>query len=352
MNSYERLMAVLSGRKEEIDRLPAMNSVGTFTVDAMKAFDAHWPAAHRDPEKMARLAVGLHKLAGLDNATLPFELTFEAEIFGAPVNFFENKVKWPTVEGFIAHEVSDLKFPKDISTAGRVPVITEAIKILKKEFEGKVPIIAYINCPFTSISSYLVEPIEFLKSLKSNPDKAHEFYRETYPYYAEIANLFKEAGADIITYREEGVSLDNISPKNFDDFVRPYLTKMIGLTKPPRILHTCGQCISGEIEIIGKLIECGTEAITIEERTSMKTAKEIADRVKRGYPIGGNINAFTVIHEGPVDKIREFVRRAIENGTDMVAPGCDFFLETPTEHVKAFVDAVTEFGTPPPFAKK
>ena len=344
-------MNVLDGKKGEIDRLPAMNSVGTATVDAMKAFDAYWPDAHRDPEKMARLAAGLHKLAGLDNITLPFELTFEAEIFGAPVDLFEGKVKWPTVKGFIANDVSELKFPKDISTAGRVPVIVKAIKILREEFGGKVPIIAYINSPFTSISSYLVEPIEFLKSLKSKPEKVHEFYRETYPYYAEIANTFKEAGADIITYREEGASLDNISPKNFNEFVHPYLAKMISITKPPRILHICGQCISKEIEIIGKMIGCGAEAITIEERTSMKAAKEIADRVKKGYPIGGNINAFTVIHEGPIEKIREFVKRDIEAGADMVAPGCDFFLETPTEHVKAFVDAVVEFGTPP-FSRK
>ena len=351
MTPYERMMAVLSGRKSEIDRLPAMNSVCTYTVYAMKAFNAYWPDSHRDPEKMARLAAGLHKLAGLDNTTLPFELTFEAEIFGAPLQFFEGKIKWPSVKRFIAHDVSDLQFPKNVSTAGRVPVVIKAIKILKKEFEGRAPIIAYINCPFTSVSSYLVEPIEFLKCLRSNPEKIREFYKETYPYYAEIANAFKEAGADIITYREEGASLDNISPKHFDEFVKPYLTRMISLTKPPRVLHICGQCVSadGKIEIIRGMIECGAEAITIDERTPMKLARKIADQVKPGYPIGGNINPFAVIHEGSIEKIRAAVKRAIDEGTDMVAPGCDFWLETPTEKVKAFVQAVAEFGTPPPW---
>jgi uroporphyrinogen-III decarboxylase len=33
----------------------------------------------------------------------------------------------------------------------------------------------------------------------------------------------------------------------------------------------------------------------------------------------------------------------------MVAPGCDFWLETPTAHIKAFVNAAIEFGTPPPW---
>jgi len=348
MKSYDRLMAVLSGRNSDIDRLPAMNSVGTYTLNAMKVFDTFWPDAHRDPEKMARLAVGLHKLTGLDNATLPFELTFEAEIFGAPIKFFSDEIKWPTVKRFIAHDISDLRFPKDISTAGRIPVVLKAIKILKKKFDKKTPIIAYINCPFTSLSSYLVEPTEFLKSLRSDPEKVHKFYKETYPYFAEIANIFKEAGADVITYREEGASLDNISPKHFNDFVKPYLTKMIGLTKPPRILHICGQCISGEIEIIKKMIECGAEAITIDERTPINEARKLANTVKPRYTIGGNINAYTVIHKGPINRIRAAVKKAIDDGVDMVAPGCDFWIETPTKHVKAFVDAVIEYGTPPP----
>jgi len=348
MTPYERIMNILNGKKNEVDRLPAMNSVCTSTLETMKTYDAYWPDAHRNPEKMARLAAGLHKLAGLDNATLPFELTLEAEVLGAPLEFFENQVKWPTIKKFTAAKVSDLKFPSDVSSAGRVPVVTQAIKLLRKEYEGKIPIIAYINCPFTSISSYLVESTEFLKSIRSNPDKIHEFYRETYPYFAQIANAFKEAGADIITYREEATSLDNISPVHFDQFVKPYLTKMINLTKPPRILHICGQCARppGEVEIIGKMIECGAEAITIDERTPMKLAREIADRVKPGYPIGGNINPYTIIHQGSTQGIRDAVKRVINEGTDMVSPGCDFWLETSTENVKAFVQAVTEFGTP------
>lgn len=347
MNSFERVMAILRGRKNNIDRLPAMNSVGTYTVDSMKAYDAFWPAAHKDPEKMARLAEGLHKSAGLDNVTVPFELTLEAEVFGAPLKFFEDKIKWPTVTKFTKHDISDIKFPKDISSSGRIPIITKAIKILKKKYDGKVPIIAYLNCPFTSISSYLVDSIEFLKWLKRKPEKIHDFYKETFPYYAEIANLYKDAGADIITFREEGASLDSISPKQFSEFIKPYLTKMIELVKAPRILHICGQCtvFDRNIDIIEEMVECGAEAITIDEKTPIKLAREIVDKKKPGYPIGGNIPSYGVIHQGPVERIREAVKKAIDEGVDMVAPGCDFWLETPTQNVKAFVDATKEFGT-------
>jgi [methyl-Co(III) methanol-specific corrinoid protein]:coenzyme M methyltransferase len=344
MNAYDRLMAVLRGKRRDVDRLPAMNPVGTYTLDSMEALDAHWPDAHRDPEKMARLAAGLSKLTGLDNITVPFDLTLEAEAFGAPVDYFEGKVKWPTVTGFIAHDASDLRIPGDLLSAGRIPTVLKALGILKEEYCGKVPVIAYVNAPFTSIGSYLVEPSEFLKWIKRAPEKITRLCEEMYPLYAEVANAFAEAGADVITFREEGASLDSISPLHFDDLIKPYLKKMVGLTRAPRIIHICGQCVSGDLELITGMMECGAEAISIGETTSMRAAREVADRVKPGYPIGGNISAYNVIHDGPVERIRDHVRVAVEEGADMVAPGCDFWLETPTEHVKAFVEAVKEFG--------
>lgn len=351
MNSYERIVAILEGEKEEVDRLPAFNSVCTYTIDGMKSFDAYWPAAHEDPVKMAKLGSALHRLAGLESVVVPFELTLEAEVFGAPVEFFEDKIKWPSVKKFIAHRVSDLKLPpkpEDVREAGRIPVVCEAIKILKKEFEGKVPVIATICCPFESISSYLVDSSEFFKTCKSEPERVHEFMKVTTPYYAEIARAFKEAGADIITFREEAVSLDNIHPRYFDELVKPYLKDLINSIKPPRILHACGGLWSPNLETISRLIECGAEALTVGERTPMDKAREIADKIEPGYLLGGNISAFTVIYQGPIEKIREKVKTAIGQGSDVPMPGCDFWVETPTEHAKAFVDAVIKYGTPPP----
>jgi uroporphyrinogen-III decarboxylase len=101
----------------------------------------------------------------------------------------------------------------------------------------------------------------------------------------------------------------------------------------------------GEIEILRDMIACGAEAITIDERTSITLARKIADQIIPGYPIGGNINPFSVIHVGPPKRIWRIVQQVIEAGVDMVAPGCDFWLETSTEHVKTFVEAVAAYGT-------
>jgi [methyl-Co(III) methanol-specific corrinoid protein]:coenzyme M methyltransferase len=338
---YDRIMAVLSGKKENVDRIPCINSVSVATLEGMKAFDAYWPAAHKDPVKMARLASAAHRLCGLDNVSVPFCMTVEAEVLGAEIEFFEDRIKWPSIKKFIAKDISDLKFPKDLATAGRIPVIVEAIKMLKKEFEGKVPVNAYLAPPFTSISSYLVDSIEFLKWLVRAPEKAEQFLKGTIDLYAEIAAIYADAGADVITLHEMGASMDNISPKQFDTFVKPYLKKLIQRLRVPTILNICGTAFL----IVDKMMECGASAIALDERTPIKKAREIADKIRPGYPIIGNVPSYNVIHLGPVERIKDSVRRSIEDGVDMVAPGCDFWLETPTEHIKAFVNATIEFGT-------
>jgi [methyl-Co(III) methanol-specific corrinoid protein]:coenzyme M methyltransferase len=344
MNPYERVMATLNGKKEAADRIPCINSASVSTIDFMKAYNAFWPSAHKDPAKMAKLGSAAHRLCGLDNISLPFCMTVEAEVLGAKIDFHEDKIKWPSIREFHAKDPSDLKLPKDVSKTGRIPVVIEAIKKLKAEFEGKVPVNAYIVPPFTSISSYLVDTITFMKWLGREPEKAHQFLRETLDVYTEIGGLYRDAGADIITLHSMGASNDNISPKHFDEFVKPYLKEIINRLRAPTILNICGSSLM----IVDKMVECGASAIAVDERTPIKEAKEKVDRSRLGYPIIGNVPSYKVIHQGPLERINEAVKSCVEDGVDILAPGCDFWLETPTQHIKAFVKACIKYGSPPP----
>ncbi|MEM3421292.1 MAG: uroporphyrinogen decarboxylase family protein, partial [Candidatus Hadarchaeum sp.] len=345
MNSYERVMKILLGMKEEVDRIPCVNFASVATVDFMKATGSFWPAAHKDPVKMAKLSSAAHRLCGLDNITVPFSTVVEAEVLGAVIDYREDRVRWPSIKEFRVKEISDLKFPEDVAKAGTVPVITEAIKLLKEEFGGRVPVNAFLVPPFTSLSSYLVDTISFLKCLIKEPEKVHDLCTAVLDVYIEIAELYQEAGADVITLHEMGASNDNISPDHFDEFVKPYLKKIIGRLSVPTVLNICGSAV----RIVDKMAESGPSAIAVDERTSIREARKAIDRVRTGLPLVGNIPAYWVIHLGPVEKIREAVGKAIGEGVDMVSPGCDFWLETPTEHIRALVETTKELGSPPPW---
>jgi len=70
LTPYDRVMSILSGRSDEVDRIPCINSASVCTFEFMKSSDAFWPESHRDPEKMARLASAAHRQCGLDNVSV------------------------------------------------------------------------------------------------------------------------------------------------------------------------------------------------------------------------------------------------------------------------------------------
>ncbi|MEM3583791.1 MAG: uroporphyrinogen decarboxylase family protein [Nitrososphaerales archaeon] len=355
MSPYERMITILDWHKEKIDRLPATNVITTYTIEGMEIFDAYWPDAHKDPVKMAKLGAALHELAGLENVEIPFELTLEAEALGIKLEFFEGKIKWPSVKEYWVKKVDQLDIPRkaeEMRQRGRVPVVCKALQILRERYYGKVPIIANIDYPFQAIGGYIVDTSTWYKYMRTEPEEAHRFMSTLVPLFDEIACAYLDSGADVVTIREEASSLANIHPKTFREFVMPYLKKSIEKIKTHGhvILHTCGECWSPSVENVSNLIACGADAFTVEEATPMIEVRRIANKVMGPwYPIGGNLSAFKVLHEGPIEKIRDRVKRVIDAGCDMPMAGCDIWLETPTRHIKAFVEAVIEFGTPPPW---
>ena len=92
------------------------------------------------------------------------------------------------------------------------------------------------------------------------------------------------------------------------------------------------------------MVRVGADAIAFDERTKVSVAREKADSVKKGYPIIGNVPAKQVIHAGSGELIKKVVKKTIEDGIDIVSPGCDFWIETPVEKIKIFVSAVEEYG--------
>jgi len=91
------------------------------------------------------------------------------------------------------------------------------------------------------------------------------------------------------------------------------------------------------------MAECGVNAISIDEKTPIQKAREDI-KTKHRFPIVGNVSSRRTIYPGPVAKIREAVREVMSQGVNMVAPGCDFWIETPTDNIKEFVKATAEFS--------
>ncbi len=341
MNSYERVMAVLKGRGEGVDVTPCVNFSSTCTREFMELTGAWWPEAHKNPVKMARLGSAAYRFCGLDNVTVPFDTLVEAEVFGVQVNFHEKErfLAWPSSKAPLVKRVVPPILPEDVSSAGRVQVVAEAVRILKDEFEGEVPVNVYVVPPFTSLSYYVFEYTNFMVTLERNPEEVKDVLDEVVDVYAEIVDVYVEAGADIITFYEMGGSASTLPPVFFDEFVRPYVRKMAEHAEVS-VLSLPGEALP----VIDRVPRCGVNAVAIDQDTPVSGARKILDSTRAGFPVIGNLDPVGVLYEGPEERIREAVRKALEEGVSMVAPGSDFWLETPTKHISIMVEAARFFG--------
>ncbi|MHC1585448.1 MAG: uroporphyrinogen decarboxylase family protein [Candidatus Syntropharchaeia archaeon] len=354
MNPYERMMLVLEGKRDELDRIPcACACVGSYTIEFMEKYDAYWPDAHKDPEKMARLGSAAYRECGVESVVVPFDAVYQPEILGLHPDFREKQIKkgkilWPSVyrqgfrkDGTEIKDPSDLLFPEDIASAGRIPVITKALKILHEEFYGEVPVCTGIGAPFTLLAGYILDTVKFMTMVMSDIEKVRAFYEAMMPQCIELVKIFFEAGADVVRIAEDGASCDNLSPSLFDRFIKPYLIEMFRKSGA-QVLTMSGS--AGPI--IKSCVETGAKMIVIDEKTNVGDAKKVIDSMKPEYnmALAGNLPTMGLLKRGPEEKIREYVRDIIEQGVDVVSPGSDFWIKTPSKNIRTMVEATKEFG--------
>ena len=338
MTPKERLFNALNDRP--IDRIPTFCSgcSQTVTVESMEAIGVYWPEAHSDPALMAELSASTFDLTGLEVAGVPYCLTVEAEALGCHTEFGSRKDSIPQIIGTPYTDFDEVVVPEDLLMAKRVPVILEAISLLKEHVGDTVPIVAGMTGPFT-LAGHLsgIEPM--LKGLIRKPDKYLGFIQLATEFGSIYGRALMEAGADVVSIADPSASSDIISPRMFRGIVKPAIAEMVEAIGGTSFLHICGNCTP----ILGDMAETGVDSISISDKVDARQAKElVAGKAK----ITGNISTtVTLLLKGPGD-VREECGAAIEAGVDILAPSCGIAPVTPNENIRALVEAARTHSLP------
>ena len=302
----------------------------------MDVVGAPWPEAHTNPELMAKLAIANHELSGLEAVRVPYCLTVLVEAMGCEINM-GTKNRQPSVTAHpYPKDLEGAAVPADLLQRGRIPVVLEAIKIIREKVGPAVPIIGGMEGPIT-VASDLVSVKSFMKwSLKKTDlfEQALDLVTEAAIMYA---NALVEAGADIISVADPVASPDLLSPDSFKKFLKARLQKFSYSVDSVTVLHICGNVNP----ILSDMADCGFEGLSVEEKIgSPKKAKEVIGNRARFV---GNISSPFTLLPGPVDKIKAEARQALAEGVDVLAPGCGIAPMTPLENIKAMVAARNEY---------
>jgi [methyl-Co(III) methanol-specific corrinoid protein]:coenzyme M methyltransferase len=338
MNSKERMMAALAG--QSVDRVPvfAANQTGTYAL--MDATGAEWPAAHQQAEPMAELAWGAYSVLGWDAVRVPYCQTIEAEALGCTVKY-AGREGIPRIDVHAYHLGDPIEYPEDFLTKGRIPEMLKAISILKERAGDDVAVMGNVVGPFSVVGN-LIGITDVLKASFKKPDQLVPFLEVAERAGTALGHALVDAGADIIVIEDMMASIDVISPPIYNSVAQPYEKKQIdNLPRVPTILHICGKLNP----IIQGVAETGTTAVSVEPSIDAPAAIEVLQTFDRPIPLIGGVDAVVTLFSGTPDDVRADVKKALEDGYSMIAPGCSVPPAATTEVLQAMARAVGELAT-------
>ncbi len=333
MNSRKRVLAALLGGRT--DRVPVISANQTATLEQMNKIDIYFPEAHLKAEPMAKLAAEAYHQLSLEAVGVPFCQTVEAEVLGCEIRAGG---KTDTVS-VVTHPYTTEDYPElseDLYKKARIPEVIKAVKILKSELGDKVPVIARIVGPFT-IAAYLISVNEALINSMTNPELLKPLLKLGTDFAREYSAMLIKAGADIICVEDMTASTDMIRPETYKELIFPYHKELFADISAPSILHICGNVSS----VLETMAATGADGLSIEAKA---VEKDQLNKIKNRVTIIGDIPPSDVLLSGSREEVNFASREALDNGVDILAPGCGIPPETSTANIKEMVSVPTEYS--------
>ncbi|KXS40380.1 MtaA/CmuA family methyltransferase [Methanolobus zinderi] len=331
----ERFVRSVKGK--EVDKVPVCSVTQTGTVELMEACGAFWPEANYDAEKMATLAIAGHEVAGLEAVRLPFSTTVIAETLGCTIA--EGSVDVQPYELDFPCKTTDdakkLEIPGNLLESEGIRTVIEATGIIKEKVGDDVPIIAGMIGP-AATAFYVAGANNYLRWCITEPEVFQELLAIGEAVCGEYANALYENGADAVIIIDSEAGPDLLPPPLFESIVLPMYRSLTSKMKGLKLLHICGDAT----DILEGLAVSGFQALSLEEKVDARYAKEIIG--KRACLIGNISPAATLLAKSH-ENIKKEAKQCIEDGVDILAPGCGIAPRTPTSNIQALVDARDEY---------
>jgi [methyl-Co(III) methanol-specific corrinoid protein]:coenzyme M methyltransferase len=177
--------------------------------------------------------------------------------------------------------------------------------------------------------------VPLLKASLKTPEKMRPFLEVAQKAGTTLAQALIDAGADIICCEDMTASPMMVSPDTYRDYELEYQRKQFEAISAPKILHICGNVD----KIVAWMGQTGADVLSLEPKANSRLARE-----KCGPNIilmGGVDTAETLFLRDPSTVIRE-CERTINDGIQILAPGCTVAPDTPLENLLAMVEVAKQ----------
>ena len=327
-------------RREEVDYTPVwlMRQAGRYMSEYMEIRNkSDFLTMCKTPEVACEVTLQPVNKLGVDAAILFADILLPLEGMGINLAFAKNE--GPVISNPVRN-AQDVENIRIIDAEEATPYVMEAIKLLRKELEGRVPLIGFSGAPFT-IASYIIEGggSREYKNCKAmmfgNPELWHSLMKKISEVLLRYLKAQIKAGAQAVQMFDSWVGA--LSPDDYATYVLPHSKYVLDGLKDEGVpvIHFANNA-SSMLELVA---EAGGDVIGLDWRINIDVAWK---RIGYDKAVQGNLDPFTLF--APPKLIEEKVKRILEMAENR--PGHIFNLghginkETPVENVIALVEAV------------
>jgi len=343
MTPRERVISAM--KLEELDRPPVAIFTQSATVGQMDKVGAAWPEAHKEAEKMAKLAAAQADVFGFECVRASFCLTAEAEKLGCKVQV-DKKDAAPMLKGHPFHfdpmvgeydAPDSLMAPEEFLDGGRPSEVIKSIEILKKTHGENYAIVAGNTGPFT-LAGHMINTENMVFGLMMAPEEVTKWVDAINPVVTAYTQALSDAGADVIQMSEPSASTDMIAPDMFQDASGKYINTCLASVKDAfSVLHICGDTYP----VLDQMIATGVTGLSVEEKVDPFKA---ADKVAKRAALIGNVGSVRPLFQGTPEEVKVAAINSAKAGFSVISSGCGIAAATPDANMMALVEAIKGFS--------
>lgn len=305
----------------------------------------------QNPELACEITLQPVDIIGVDAAILFSDILVVPQAMGMEVQLIEKQ--GPLLPQPIRTQ-QDLKRIQVPDVNDTLHYVFDAIKLIKQELNGRVPLIGFAGAPWTLLC-YMVQgkgskTFDEAKGFcYQNPDLAHTLLQMITDTTISYLKGQIAAGADLVQIFDSWGGL--LGKKDFETFSLQYIRQIVAAVKEevPTIIFAKGAWSS-----LGEMAATGAHGLGIDwciepqmARQLTATASSSSGESWKGA-LQGNFDPAKLLSPIPViqKEVKEMLQ-AFGPGRHIANLGHGILPNVPVDHAKAFVDTVKEYSPRP-----
>lgn len=330
-----------AARGERVERVPVwtMRQAGRILPQYRKVREqaGSFIKLATTPEMAAEVTIQPVDILGVDAAIIFSDILVVPEGMGLPYEMVEKRGPIFPRTVRTAADLSSLRIADPEADLGYV---LEALKIVKRDLNGRVPLIGFAGAPFT-IFCYMTEGMGSKtfsiakKLLYTDPEFSHTLLQKITDSTIAYLKAQATAGADLLQIFDSWAGI--LSPEQYRTFSLPYIQQICdAISEVPVTVFAKGAYFARQE--IGSL-KCAV--VGLDWNMDVAESRQLMP----DKTLQGNLDPCALY--GTFDQIRAEVKRMVgEFGTQRYIAnlGHGVYPDTPPDNVRCFIDAVKEYS--------